>query len=341
MMPKISIIVPVFNTEKQLPLCIDSILMQTMPDFELIIVDDGSTDQSGIICDQYAVKDNRVKVLHKKNGGVSSARNLGIENACGEYITFIDSDDWVEPNYLEDFFPIEPYDFLTNYYVVHGWQEWVSCPTGNSTYDRCNFIDFLSGDFHRMDNMCSRLFLKKIIDEHNLRFNTLISYSEDILFVYTFIFYARTIKTIGNPVYHYIRQDSGTLSQAFNPWSTYEYIIKELCEVIHNLELKYSWDGSSMRSRVVRNHFNKFVREVQCGYNLSEGVEALRDSVKNHYVIENIGDSTTYHKSKARRLLDRLIQHRMLYTCVLLLKISYKLYKIKALVRRNNDKRNI
>lgn len=324
-MPKVSIIVPVYNAERYICSCIDSITMQSMHDFELLLIDDGSTDESGRICDQYALKDSRIKVLHKRNGGVSSARNLGIDNAIGEYITFIDSDDWVEPNYLEDFFPVESYDFITNYYIVHGWQEWVSCPTSNSNYDSSTFTDFLSGDLHKMDNMCSRLFRKKVIDEHNIRFNTRISYSEDVLFVYTFILHASTIKTIGNPVYHYMRQESGTLSHYLISWESYDIIINQLCEIIHKLELKYQWDGRFIRSRIVRNHFNKFVREIQWGYSLSDGATALRDSLENAYVRENIYDNSAYNKSKSRRLLDRLMRFRMFYLAVLMLKISYKI----------------
>lgn len=92
-MPQISVIVPVYNTEKYLHRCIDSILAQTFTDFELLLVDDGSTDSSGEICNEYAAKDSRVRVFHKANGGVSSARNLGLDNAKGEWITFVDSDD--------------------------------------------------------------------------------------------------------------------------------------------------------------------------------------------------------------------------------------------------------
>ena len=98
--PCISVIVPVYNVENYLPRCVDSILSQSFTDFELILVDDGSPDNSGKICDEYAEKDNRVRVFHKPNGGVSSARNLGLDNALGEFVTFIDSDDYVGREYL-------------------------------------------------------------------------------------------------------------------------------------------------------------------------------------------------------------------------------------------------
>lgn len=96
MIPKISIIVPVYNVELFLHKCIISILSQTFKDFELILINDGSTDKSGEICDVYSQKDSRIKVIHKKNEGQSSARNKGLEIARGDYIGFVDSDDWIE-----------------------------------------------------------------------------------------------------------------------------------------------------------------------------------------------------------------------------------------------------
>ena len=94
--PAISVIVPVYKAEKYLHRCVDSLLAQTFSDFEVLLVDDGSPDRSGEICDEYAKKDSRVKVFHKENGGVSSARNLGIDNALGDWICFVDSDDWLD-----------------------------------------------------------------------------------------------------------------------------------------------------------------------------------------------------------------------------------------------------
>ena len=100
-MPKISVIVPVYNVEKYLPACIDSILAQTFEDFDLILVDDGSPDQCGAICDRYAAQDKRIRVVHQENRGLAGARNTGMDLAEGEYLTFIDSDDLVSRRYLE------------------------------------------------------------------------------------------------------------------------------------------------------------------------------------------------------------------------------------------------
>lgn len=100
-MPEISIIVPVYKVEEYLCKCIDSILAQTLTDFELILIDDGSPDGCGAICDAYAAKDSRIVVIHQKNAGVSAARNAGLEIARGAYIGFVDSDDWIEPEMYE------------------------------------------------------------------------------------------------------------------------------------------------------------------------------------------------------------------------------------------------
>lgn len=105
-MCKISVITPVYNVEKYLKKCIDSILDQTFSDFELFIVDDGSSDLSGKIADEYAKMDNRVRVIHKQNGGAPSARNAGIKEATGEFLYFPDSDDWLEPNYLKEMYDL-------------------------------------------------------------------------------------------------------------------------------------------------------------------------------------------------------------------------------------------
>ena len=94
--PKVSVIVPVYNVEKYLHRCIDSILAQSFTDFELLLVNDGSKDKSGEICDEYAAKDSRVRVFHKENGGVTSARKLGFDSSVGEYVLFVDSDDYLD-----------------------------------------------------------------------------------------------------------------------------------------------------------------------------------------------------------------------------------------------------
>lgn len=99
--PLVSVVVPVYNVASYLEQCLDSVVNQTYKNLEIILVDDGSTDGSGAICDRYAEKDSRIQVIHKENGGLSSARNVGLERITGEWALFVDSDDWIELNTLE------------------------------------------------------------------------------------------------------------------------------------------------------------------------------------------------------------------------------------------------
>ena len=119
--PIISVIVPAYNAEKYLRRCINSILAQTFTDFELLLIDDGSTDKSGEICDEYADKYARIRVFHKANGGVSSARNVGLDNAVGEYICFCDADDWVDFHWLQGFTEAFPNDLIVQVIISAIW----------------------------------------------------------------------------------------------------------------------------------------------------------------------------------------------------------------------------
>lgn len=110
--PKISFIVPVYNVEQYLPRCIDSILIQSFRDYEVLLINDGSKDKSGAICDEYASKDSRIIVFHKENGGVSSARNVGLDNARGEWVTFVDADDYLLPNTISKNIINDRYDLI-------------------------------------------------------------------------------------------------------------------------------------------------------------------------------------------------------------------------------------
>ena len=122
--PKISVIIPVYNVEKYLKRCVDSVFQQTLKDLEIILVDDGSPDDSPAICDQYAAEDPRIRVIHKENGGLASARNAGMRIAQGDYIFFLDSDDWLEPDGMETLYrTAEQYqvDFVRYRAIRTGW----------------------------------------------------------------------------------------------------------------------------------------------------------------------------------------------------------------------------
>lgn len=183
---KISIIIPVYNVEKYLEECINSILVQTFTDFEVLLINDGSKDRSGEICDEFAVKDNRIKVFHQENAGVSAARNKGIENAKGEWINFIDSDDYVEKNYLNDFVVnLKP---NVNLYLQgmlglmkDGRFVTVIDYKTHSEIDRNTFLKSYNIMPFFFGPTC-KLFRKEIIEKNRIRFDESISVGEDTLF---------------------------------------------------------------------------------------------------------------------------------------------------------------
>ena len=195
--PKISVIVPVYNVEQYLPRCIDSILAQTFTDFELLLIDDGSTDNSGKVCDEYARKDSRIRVFHKKNGGVSSARNTGLDNAHGEWVAFVDSDDTLDVDFLHYSFLDIP-DFVDIVFL-----SWAKKENGkivfekilpDVVYDHCNLHKaFSDTDIVSMGIPWGRIYKMSVIQKYNLRFDIDLPISEDRLFFYEYIIHSSGI----------------------------------------------------------------------------------------------------------------------------------------------------
>lgn len=198
--PLFSIIVPIYNAEHCLKRCIDSILSQNFSGFELLLVDDGSTDNSGVICDSYAMVDSRITVFHKKNGGVSSARNTGLDNARGEWITFADSDD----EYTSDAFEkiVETISFSTGSQLII--ENAILVPTdgaGYCVYDCSinNLSDVYSA--HWKGAVWNCFFKSDILAIHGIRFDETLNFSEDHLFFATYISFIESIAYIPMPCY--------------------------------------------------------------------------------------------------------------------------------------------
>lgn len=208
-MPKISLIVPVYKAEKYLRRCIDSIIAQTFTDWECILVDDGSPDGSGAICDEYVAKDARIQVIHKENGGVSSARNIGIEQAGGEWVTFIDSDDWISQYYLESFVCRLEYGDRTIYlqgiqmFTIHkGLSPMFSYE--DNFYSIKEHVDLFVNNRILADGCpVAKLFNLNVLKNNNIRFNETISINEDHIFVLTYYNYVDNVCTISELSYKY------------------------------------------------------------------------------------------------------------------------------------------
>lgn len=223
----ISVIVPIYNAEKFLHYCIDSILNQSFVDFEILLVNDGSTDNSGKICDKYAEKDTRVKVIHKQNGGVSSARNAGIEAAKGEYICFVDSDDYLESNYLKEL--VETKRKYADYDNIWCGFQTVEDYNGknkeaviakNDTGISCYSLEDIMILHERWleASPCNKLFDKGIIINNKIKFPDDLSLGEDLLFNFEYLDCSEgKIVVINKPLYNYIRDGKESLDNKYYP----------------------------------------------------------------------------------------------------------------------------
>ena len=242
--PKISVIVPVYNVEKYLRRCVDCILAQTFTDFEVLLIDDGSTDGSGRICDEYAKKDHRVRVFHKENGGVSSARNLGLDNAQGEWVTFIDADDYLIGNIL-----------------VHG----------DSLLLENTDVDIIELPYNRgtQNYLCKK---KTIIGSHAVNKHFTNSFKNEL---WAYIFRKEVIGLfrfpldlkIGEDVWFLINCLSQCAGYAYSPYGIYQYTInnssvmqtstkKRIIEQ-HSIFLKYSKPLIQKKNQLMLGYYFK------------------------------------------------------------------------------------
>lgn len=236
--PKVSVIVPVYNAEKYLHRCIDSILAQTFTDFELLLIDDGSKDKSGTICDEYAVKDNRVRVFHKENGGVSSARNWGLDNVCGEWISFVDADDWIESLYLEHLI-IESSntDFVIAYatrFCANGDSEKESYPALVVTADNFSLL-FEKNDMSWHTSPWSKLYKKELIQKHNLKFEENVHLGEDAIFLYAYMLFTDVINVTCYTDYCYQCQLQDSLTKRINSVESEILGMQKIIEVVNRM----------------------------------------------------------------------------------------------------------
>lgn len=205
---RLSIIIPVYNAEDYLSRCLDSILNQHFTSYEVILVDDGSSDSSPLICDRYSATDARFKTIHKGNGGVSSARNAGLDLAKGEYVMFVDSDDALLPDALE----IMMESVVAEDLVVGGYTVFIEgvpgrevLPKNECSYSGEDMIRFFDANIRQncemLDAPWSKMFRRRTIG--NLRFNADLSYAEDKLFVFSYMSVCSSVRTCCFPVYAY------------------------------------------------------------------------------------------------------------------------------------------
>lgn len=214
--PKISIIIPVYNTEKYLKRCLNSLVRQTLKDIEVILINDGSLDNSSNICDEYAEKDSRFKVVHKENGGASKSRNIGLNMACGEYICFVDSDDYIDTNGFEEMYNIATEKnvdiVLSNHFYGESNINNVKFPK-NVVVEKDEIKKMLvnsNTDFF-LPFLWRNIF-KNTEEQQKIRFKTNLKYGEDSLYNLTSYLSANRMYCIDKAFYHYMQNDTSTMN---------------------------------------------------------------------------------------------------------------------------------
>lgn len=277
----ISVIVPAYNIAPYVERCVNSILSQTYSNLEVLLIDDGSTDDTPVIADKLAKKDSRVKVFHIENGGVSNARNLALKNAKGDYISIIDGDDWVEPTLFADAMSeIEKYDadaFMFEYFVDYD-DHTVTHSVDNSLYGVINAEKAIEYSIDVQNRFAwSKIYKKEL--SRDIWFDTDIILGEDSLYICSVLANAKKIVYSGNNYYHYIIREGSAVNSKFNRKklsgiTAYQGVV-DLCEKLGYNEVamisrKSLVDLSVVISKSILNTANysekkadlKFIRNV-------------------------------------------------------------------------------
>ncbi|MBD8041210.1 glycosyltransferase family 2 protein [Phocaeicola sp. Sa1CVN1] len=331
----VSIIIPVYNTEHFLKRCIDSILAQTYSDWELVLVDDGSKDSSGKICDEYEKSDSRIKAVHKPNEGVSSARNLGLSMAQGEYVCFIDADDWIESTYLEDF----KLDKIKADFYVSG----ASYGIYDKVYSRlvypeiyCETVDEMKTQFigqHLYENgyPWGKIYKASIIHENKLCFNEALSINEDHIFVFQYYCLINNLFIVSSGKYHYTIFDNagGKLSNRLNSFFEVKLasvLFDEALNVLNKKWTFFSADFIKLKQKFV------FQRRLQGIASLvkQKNLGLLREEM-------TFWRNNSYKPQKKREIIELhlLRNHYPLFVTYIILRLFFK---IKDSIPRSRTK---
>ena len=319
-MAKISVITPVYKVENYLRKCVDSILDQTFKDFELIIVDDGSPDSCGSIADEYVQKDERVRVIHKQNGGAPSARNRGIDIAKGEWLYFPDSDDWLEPDYLEALYNTAiktDAKLVVSGYTMEYFENGVSHSYSVSTPKKnYNSQELVRGNLHNyFDNMMmavpwNKLYKADYILDNNLRFPEL--KWDDLHFNMEVIMDIDKVAICSNAGYHFFRSRPGSETTTVFDSMLYK---KRKEQFEHIMRVYRHW-----------NIKNREILSVIYGYYASRLVQCVQE-----ISISNIS------KADKKRMISDILNDKLSYTAIKKGRIESKVLSVAATPMRMHN----
>lgn len=335
---KVSIIIPVYNVEKYLGRCINSVLNQTYKNIELILIDDGSTDRSGKICDDYGINDNRIQVIHKKNSGVSLARNLGINISTGDYIQFIDSDDFVEPIMTEKMLNAAKNN---SNLVICGmkfiYKDMKSIYNMNyaspfeGTYQIYDFMKHFGKlyELNLINSTVNKLYVSNIIKENKLKFVKNLDLGEDLLFNLEYITSCKNITIIKDLLYYYSKYIENSLTTKFNN-DTFGIQQKLFLETKKFLLNNNSY--SNENQKIIENIYTYSI--IGCLSNLFMSKNNLTSRSQIYYikkiVLANLGIdlSLFYNNNIQKRIIGFLIKNKLVFGL-------FCYFKIKVFLKNN------
>lgn len=305
MIYSVSVIVPIYQAESILHRCINSILKQTFIDYELLLVNDGSVDKSGCICDKYAKDNKNIRVFHQKNAGPSAARNKGIDAAKGKYIVFIDADDFVDENFLRNFFLQEknPENTLVQQGYVkvakNGIEKPIHFTAKRYPADQFSELFFEINFIKNFPFPWAKLYERKLIIDQNIRFKPEIRYGEDLIFILDYILQIDKIIINDNCGYYYIN-DEGSLStsyQAYQKEIQRFLLVKERIDLVDD-KFQLSSKAQGAQYAHMANYLTRVFSSLYVGKNKKTRKKRMKiyknfdlelfDFIKQNYNAKNI-----------------------------------------------------
>lgn len=306
-MPLFSIIVPVFNSEQYIEKCIDSILKQTFSDFEIVIVNDGSTDSSLEICQEIAKKDKRIRVFTQKNMGASAARNLGLKKATGDYVQFVDADDTITVDCLESIARLvqqynnpDVIEYRLRYISPKGDEKILGTTLQPGVYER----SFIQDSFLPVHLFCKedtalyyniynvlRFIRRELLEAKNLHFNSKIRRWEDWLFAIKVFNSANNMVVTQDVLYNYIGHEEGGLGGRYNA-ETYKYVIEALREIDSEFMSKYEMNGEYCLCKKIE-WFDRCAKEIYDHEPFRMKKRKIIELISNPYIATILGKCKT------------------------------------------------
>lgn len=320
----ISVIVPIYNSEEHLRKCINSILKQTYKNTEIILVNDGSTDSSLQICNDFALKDSRVRVINKINGGVSSARNLGIISSRGSYLTFIDSDDYCEKAMLQELSKLAcktNTDLVCSGYVLHksnGKSTIINTYKRNYLASSKEEIGLLLENYVNLAYMVGKLFKRELIIGNNIRFKEQFSLGEDSGFVFDYILNIKSVAIHGKAFYHY---------DFCNPESLSTKYVSNIVEIYENTYQNKKRFESHFFGKAFNQSLKSFIAPISIYNNYKEGCP-LTSKEKRQYIRKYMQDEELYREILTLKPSNRI---QMLFLTLFRIRSSHLMHLIYSI----------